>query len=662
MRRLLALLALLPFPLLAASPSDLPDLSVPPAGLARDGAQDVALIVAVEDYAFLPDVPGARANALAWEGYLSARGVFTKLLVDREVTRGEVLKQAAAVGAERGSGGKAWLVFIGHGAPGRDDHGSLVAMDAQQTTDSLLTYSVGQRELIDALGGGAGAPVVAVIDACFSGSSASGTLAPGSMPVRPVEVEVSASNTVLMAGKSTEYAGDLPGTGRPAFSWLVLGGLRGWADGDGDGLVTGTEVETWSRRQLLQVVTGRQQTPQLEGKAEVVLARGREADPGVVALVRKAAPVVVPGRTTGLGSDDDLLGDVDAIAAKLREAEALKQQLSEARERELTASVSRIQAQAKDTWSKLAPLRELGGPEAEAKVKAYVAKYGSVKAEYVDAEGTWTRAVAVAEVKEAEGWLARGSGGGATASGKDWTSPTVGLMKWIPGGTFTMGSPTSESGRDDDESQHSVTLTKGFLLMEHEVTQGEWASVMGSNPSRFTACGAICPVEQVSWLDAVGFANALSKKEGLTPVYTVSGESVTANWRSNGYRLPTEAEWEYAARGGQSYVYAGGSELDSVGWASSNSGSTTHPGCRKTRNGYGLCDMSGNVWEWVWDWKGSYGGSATDPAGPSAGSNRVSRGWGWYSDPEYARVADRFFNAPSYRGNNLGLRLARSLP
>jgi formylglycine-generating enzyme required for sulfatase activity len=231
-----------------------------------------------------------------------------------------------------------------------------------------------------------------------------------------------------------------------------------------------------------------------------------------------------------------------------------------------------------------------------------------------------------------------------------WESPSLGTMVHIPPGTFTMGC---KPGRDDvagrcwgsESPAHSVTLTQSYYLMEHEVTQGEWQAVMGSNPSWFTSCGSRCPVESVSWDDVQSFIAKVSARDGVT------------------YRLPTEAEWEWAARGGQEFAYAGSSEVGAVAWYGANSGSQPHPVCGKSRNGYGLCDMTGNVWEWVGDWYDYYGSaSATDPRGPSAGWHRVSRVGGWGDDARFARVAYRYGVDPAIRNFNLGFRLLRSVP
>ena len=157
-----------------------------------------------------------------------------------------------------------------------------------------------------------------------------------------------------------------------------------------------------------------------------------------------------------------------------------------------------------------------------------------------------------------------------------------------------MGSPSGESNRDSDEKQHRVTLTREYYMQTTEVTQGQWRKVMGSNPSKFTNCGDNCPVEKVSWEDCQQFIQKLNGMEGTRK-----------------YRLPTEAEWEYAARAGTTGAYAG--DLDAMAWYDDNSGGKTHAVGGKSPNAWGLYDMHGNVYEWCQDWKGNYpSGSVTD--------------------------------------------------
>ena len=202
---------------------------------------------------------------------------------------------------------------------------------------------------------------------------------------------------------------------------------------------------------------------------------------------------------------------------------------------------------------------------------------------------------------------------------------------------------------------------------ETEVTQGLYQRLMGSNPSNFSACGAECPVETVSWFDAVAFANKLSESEGLEPCYVIRGETVT--WPKGvsclGYRLPTEAEWEVSARGGRDDKYAGGGDLSAVGWYRGNSGDTTYPVGQKQANGYGLYDMSGNVIEWTWDWYDAsrYSiGAEADPTGPASGSDRVVRGGCWIGVTRDARVASRYRYSPGLRNGVFGVRLLRTAP
>jgi formylglycine-generating enzyme required for sulfatase activity len=255
-------------------------------------------------------------------------------------------------------------------------------------------------------------------------------------------------------------------------------------------------------------------------------------------------------------------------------------------------------------------------------------------------------------------------------------------FRYIPPGSFTMGSPSDETGRFDDETQHEVTLTKGFWLKETEVTQSEWQAVMGSNPSEFTSCGRTCPVESVNWWDATQFLNTLSAMHGLTSCYALRGCSSTPGSECDtisevanctGYRLPTEAEWEYAYRAGSTTAFYNGgisqttdcsvdSNLNAIGWYCGNASSTTHPVGGKAPNAWGIYDMAGNVWEWTWDWYATYpSGSQVDYRGPTNGPTHVERGGSWDDIAQSCRGALRdSFSDPNSRFNTLGLRPVRS--
>ena len=213
----------------------------------------------------------------------------------------------------------------------------------------------------------------------------------------------------------------------------------------------------------------------------------------------------------------------------------------------------------------------------------------------------------------------------------------------VQGGTFTMGA-TPEQGSDafdDEKPAHQVTLST-FSIGQTEVTQELWQAVMGSNPSNFK--GAKRPVEMVSWEDCQNFIRELNSLTGRR------------------FRLPTEAEWEYAARGGNKgngHKYAGSSAIDNVAWYYGNSGSQTHDVATKRANELGLYDMSGNVYEWCQDWDDSYSSSSqTNPTGASSGSYRVDRGGCWGHSAGNCRVSHRGYFTSSYRFNFLGLRLA----
>ncbi len=245
----------------------------------------------------------------------------------------------------------------------------------------------------------------------------------------------------------------------------------------------------------------------------------------------------------------------------------------------------------------------------------------------------------------------------------------------IEPGSFLMGSskdpidrlmrefPDSErEWLDAEQPQHTVKITRLFYLGAHPVTQGQYQAVMGNSPSYFKGSDDL-PVEMVSWFDAVAFCNRLSERERRAPFYRIDGTEVTI-LGGDGYRLPTEAEWEYACRAGSSTLYPFGDNASALGefaWYTKNSENKTHPVGQKSSNAWGLHDMLGNVWEWCADWYDEkyYASSPpADPAGASGAAFRVFRGGSWSFDPRYCRSALRNGFAPADWGSNLGFRLS----
>ncbi len=656
--RLLLALALLAPSALAAEPLPSIDTAVKTSSMAP---LDAAVVIGVEDYWKLPRVPYALADAEAfytWAVY--TRGVPIQRIerLDNNPSAADIVAAVKRAGAATAAGGTIWLYFSGHGMAARDGRRMVLGGSASGADREALEQGGAVLDDLELAATAHGARVVAIIDACYTGEAVRlgdrTAVPPYSLPHRDV-VE-------WLAAGADETSGPLEAAGHGAFTYFAIGALRGWADGQlaaADGKVLGDEAQLYVEAGLKAArVTGQRPEMHGDGWTNLVLSTGaRDAGPVLTAIGggAVAAPVVLPKTgdavvDVGSGFQSQLAAAKQAAAAEA-EKQFLATEAARQRTAKLDAAEATLRAQATADWTSARSLVDGGGAGAKAAADAFIAAYGSAKVR-LDSE---ERTVVIAEVVTAQKVSASAAAQVKAAAnprvaalalasptagaGSDFASPTLGTMKWIPAGTFTMGST-----RETDETPHPVTLTKGYWLMEHEVTQGEYQAVMGKNPAGFTACAGDCPIGRVSWYDAVAFAKAASSRDGVT------------------YRLPTEAEWEWAARGGQSLTYAGSEEVGAVAWTKENSGSTTHAVCTKHRNGYGLCDMSGNVFEWASDWYATYPGAVTNPEGPVSGSHRVYRGGGWGADAEYAAVSFRYDDSPGAANNNVGVRLSRSSP
>ncbi len=431
-----------------AHAADWPDLQAAPTGT-REGRNDAAIVVAIEDYLLVDDVPGANANADAWYAWLHrTRGIPLDRIEqvrdhDASVRR---IREAIATGARNvQSGGTLWFVFIGHGAPSRDGNdGLVVGAKADRSANGIYDESLARSEIVQALQASAASQAVAVIDACFSGQSTQGTaLVPGLQPLVPTALLASVPNkvTVLTAAGSGEFAGPLPGTARPAFSYLALGALRGWADqeGNGDGVVSSAEVLAYTRGALKATVRGRTQTPALLGEdralgralskdAPDLLARGASARPAVSST--NGATVELGGASTNLAQ---LAADAAAKAAERTrlevEAAEAEARLQAARRASLDKAAAEVRASAARDFAALQPLIASSSvaPEAKPVLEAFVARYGSASVSVDDVR----ERVEVAELARVREALTRV---GEPATARSMTSTaTSARAAWSPG-------------------------------------------------------------------------------------------------------------------------------------------------------------------------------------------------------------------------------------
>ena len=535
-----------------------PDLSRP-APSVGGGESDGAVVVGVEGYAFLPSVPGAEANAKAWYDYfrqtLGIPAYNVTLTTGAEATRERMLAAAREAAAKVGADGTLWFVFVGHGAPGADgQEGLLVAADAQPRAKSLQRSSLGRQELLKALGESQAGAIRVVLDAGFSGRLEDGSaLAPDLLPVRhsSATVRVDPQMVIFAAAKGDQAAGSLPGAQRPAFSYLVLGGLRGWV---GKSKVTAGDLCRYASRALQATLRGRSQTPELAGREEAVV-----------------------GTSAGEKGPD------------------------------------------------LAPLAQAGAREEQPP---------------------------------------------SVPQARQPAETPRGDIPWvtIPGGSFMMGTDTWS----DAQPIHLVTV-ESFAMAKTPVTFKQY---------RACAQAGACTPAHVS--DGTCYVyDGASLVQGLLPdSFQGDDQPVVCVdwWQAKAYaewvggRLPTEAEWEYAAKSaGQDWRYPWGNENVSCERAVMDEGgngcgrNSTWPVCSKPMGNtlQGLCDMSGNVWQWTQDWYHvSYAGAPQDGSARErpTGTYRVGRGGSWNPGFDgYLRADYRDHEDPAAGSASYGMRPARGL-
>ncbi|MBI5210105.1 MAG: SUMF1/EgtB/PvdO family nonheme iron enzyme [Elusimicrobia bacterium] len=705
--------------LAACAPARAQDVSWPdlaqPVQAVGGGEGDAAVVVGIEGYAFVGPVAGAESNAKLWNRYLAdTRGVpprNVKLLTGVDATREEVLDAARKAASRAGPAGTLWFVFIGHGAPAKDGQdGLLLGVDAQQKAESLEKRGVRRGELLKILSTSRAGAIRVVLDACFSGKRPDGSsLAPNLQPLLTVAspAAVDPRLVVLTAAKGDQFAGPLPGVSRPAFSYLALGGLRGWAGQGRKGAVTAGDLRRYAADALDATLRGRNQTPDLIGKEDAVVAvSAGEAGPNLSRLAEATAgggareemfkisslPAVpnvqAPEAIKDLGGGADWRDlDVDALgrydeaaefdkgdasaagkAAKWRELAAAAPKFAEkalgrARQwerfvEELAAQeqarVRRAEARDKD-WLKLGKLLAMktAVPEADKKRWAlmFVQAYGKTSEEnpYVEDVAKYLPPGTVKVTpgaRAAAGAASTASSGQAGKAGIEWVT--------VPGGTFTMGSDDWAASKP----RHAVTV-KTFQLAKTEATNKQYRACVEA--------GACTPKGTESYCTA-------DSPGDDQPVVCVNWEQARAFAAWVGGRLPTEAEWEYAARSaGKERKYPWGDEEASCGRAVMSEGGTgtgcgrhtAWPVCSKPvgNTEQGLCDMAGNVWEWTRDWRhDSYEGAPADGSAweSPAGSGRVVRGASWWSGTaENSRAAYRSDFKPDIRGGIVGFRPAR---
>lgn len=572
-------------------------------GTARAGAgKRVALVIGNSKYPVKP-LPSPVKDAGQWKSSLVSAGFDVDQCLDCKLQ--EMKNKLATFKAGIAPGDEAFFYYGGHGAE-ENNINLLFPVDADvQGCENVFEESLSLGYVLGAM---AQAEVkVVVLDACRSSPFPTCTMDADAHLFGPPQMMPSGT-LVAYATRRGDTAAD---TGQgSAYSRAVL------------------PLAFQQGKPLYEALT--------EATATVTQATGGKQEPWVLSNLSPASYALRPGISLAVAADTE--------------------------------------------WTKIAAMPE--GAAKTSAVVSFLSRYGTSGASSVaEAQRYLTRLGENGTAKSpSPEKLVNPPRGGPTGRIFVARQGTAGEMSFIElsEGAFYMGSP--DGAGESDERPQRWTRVAPFAIGQSEVTQAQWAAVVKTaqrkrdpdaislNIKTFGFHGDTLAVGQVSWCDVARFANALSRLEGRRPAYAVGedceeGGEVAWDHNATGYRLPTEAEWEYAARAGTTTVYATGdseADLARAGWYGGNSGNKTHAVCTATVKPWSLCDMHGNAWEWVWDWYGAYTNAEVgSPQGPLHGEYRVLRGGSWSNTPEYTRSAKRNWSLPSFAYWNFGFRLVR---
>jgi len=587
------------------------------------------------------------------------------LLLDKNVTRNRVVDALDMLGRKAGKEDLVIVFFSGHGAVDEKGRSYWVMHDSK--IDRLRATALAETEITELLGEIRTTRLVTLIDACYSASTANLGKSKSLLDLKKIYPKFTGDGRVaITASKGDQLSVVIsdknhPGKGHSAFTWHLIRAMTGLGDLDKDGVVTVNEL--WSYVKDRTEITARQQggnqQPQLKGQigskflltvdSQRLVTNSQQIRQSLETLKKLFmndsidSDIYQEGKkllTSREGNLDwlqqqrkriyiDLVSGelkpkylqsaLDAIETPAQRAVRLQREVKERVERIKQANIKELLSLARSNDNKI------DGKNALESLKELLTLDPG-------------HAEALVLQKKISRYYSSNPG--------DVMTNSIGMkLVYIPAGEFMMGSPSSESERYDDEGpQHRVKIGHGFYMGMYEVTQGQWKKVMGNNPSYFK--GDNNPVEGVSWNDAVKFCKKLSQGEGRT------------------YRLPTEAQWEYACRAGSTTVFSFGDNESSLGDSAWYIHRKTHPVGQKKANAFGLYDMHGNVWEWCSDWyeKDYYTQSPTsNPTGPTRGSSRVLRGGGWIYNAYNCRSANRGRLTPGIRGYDVGFRVVLSV-